>query len=142
MAFWEKVLDVLTNSVPVDRWVRAIGNVLKFLSLTFVLLFALMLALIAKDWGFGPGQRVGLIAGVMGLMLLVLLLGILLALLPGGLLYSPYEQSLNRGHKFGTKQRPLTRKELAKGQSETETPGLPPLGEEGHRKSLPKGKQK
>lgn len=143
MAFWDKIWDALTSAVPLDRWIRAIENVLKFLGTAFVLVAILMLPLIVAPCGFTPSQRVGLIVGFMVLMVFVLIVCALLALLPGGALYSPYERSLRRGRRYGTRLKPLTKKEVEALLEEAKMAGLPSPGdtEEG-MKQLPPGESK
>lgn len=137
MNLLEKVWDFIHNIIPVERWVRVIGNALKWLSLAFILLFALVMLLVMKGWGFTPEQRMSLIHWILILMGVVLVLGILLALLPGGLLYSPYERSLRHGKRYGTEAKPLSRNKASKILDQLPLP-LPP-GEENQetKKKLP-----
>ncbi|MBI4216278.1 MAG: hypothetical protein HY687_02635 [Chloroflexi bacterium] len=125
MTLLEKVWDFLTNIVPVERWVLAIANVLRFLSIAFILLFLVVIALLLREWGFTAEQRLILILVVLGLLALVLVFGVILAMLPGGALYSPYERSLGRGEHYGNDSRPRRRKEAQILPGQTQLPGLP-----------------
>ncbi len=112
MEIISKIWDLVTNIVPVERWINAIGNMLKFLSLAFILLLILAVTILVKSWGFTQGQRLGLILVVFGLMALALIFGVVLALRPGELLYSPYERSLRRGTGYGNEQIPRPKAEI------------------------------
>jgi hypothetical protein len=116
--------------IPIERWVRTIGNVLKWLSLAFILLFILALLLILRDCGFTAEQRINLIIWIFILMGVVLLFGIILALLPGGLLYSPYEQSLRRGKRYGTEKTPISKRKSAELPVEHPISKLPPKNQD------------
>ena len=121
----ETIWNFITDIVPVERWVRSIGNVLKFLGLAFVLVFLLIAGLVFRSWGFSPEQRIDLIHWFLGLMFLVLIVAVVLAMLPGGLLYNPYERSLNRGRRYGTQRNPRMRAEVEAEPRRTNDPALP-----------------
>lgn len=121
-----KIWDFITGIVPVDRWIRVVGNVLKWLSLAFILLFILAMIILMRSWGFTSGQRMIIACCIFGLMCLVLILGIILALQPGGLLYSPYEQSLRRGKRYGTEGKPIPKKKVKDLPDQVPPHELPP----------------
>ena len=124
MSWLEKLWDFITNIVPVERWIRAIANALKFLSLAFILTFLLVIVFVMKDWGFSATQRFWLIVVTLSLLFLVLLASVILALLPGGLLYSPYERSLASGDHYRTDTQPRNRRDFLKAEAPPPLPGL------------------
>ena len=124
MTWLDHIWEGLGNFVPVERWIQAASNVLRYLSLAFILLFLLILALILRDWGFTSGQRTILIAGLSFLMFIALLIAMFLAIRRGDLLYSPYERSLRRGPIYGTANSPITKQELEKTPPPAENPPL------------------
>jgi small-conductance mechanosensitive channel len=107
----DEIWDWFSNLIPVERWIRSINNVLRYLSLAFILIFILILALILRDWGFSPNQRTLLIVIFACLLLAALLIAMFLAIRRGDLLHSPYERSLRRGARFGTEKVPLQKTE-------------------------------
>ena len=128
------------TAVPVERWVGAVGNVLKFLTLVVVLLFAIAAALLLKSWGFTPSQRMCLFIIDLGLMLAAIIGCIVLGTRSESSLYSPYEWSLMRGAIYGTQPTPLTRKQIENLPRQTETPGLlEPSGPSDLTKLPPRG---
>lgn len=114
-------------------------GVLGQISLAFLAVSALMFPLIVNPCGFTQMQRIGLLVGFMLLMFLVLLVCTLLALLPGGALYSPYERSLSRGKRYGSELKPLTRRDAEALPRRPETPGVPAPGEANDQLTLPPG---
>ncbi len=94
-AVWDKILGI----VPIEGWVRAVRNVLRQITLAFILIWVLILSLILNDWGFSPSVRLGLIGGLLILLFLVVLVVVILAIGHGERLYSPYERSLQRGRQ-------------------------------------------
>ncbi len=60
------------------------------------------------------------------LIFIVLIFGVLLALLPGGALYSPKERSLRRGKRYGTDTKPRVSKEVPQLPQESTQCQLPP----------------
>ena len=128
MAWLDHIWERLENFVPVERWIQAVNNVLRYLSLAFVLLFVLILLLIVGDWGFTPVQRILLICVLLLLLFIALLIAMFLAIRGGDLLYSPYERSLRRGRNYGTADSPITKQELEKSPPPMENPllQLPP----------------
>jgi hypothetical protein len=136
MKLLEKLWELITGIVPIERWIRAIGNVLKWLSLAFILLFGLIALLITKDWGFTSDQRMNLIHWILIIMIGVLIFGIILALMPGGILYSPYEQSLRRGKNYGNQSKPISKGTAKTLPDQIPVPKLPKGGKE-RKRQLP-----
>lgn len=122
---WNFILNTVGNVVPVERWVRAIGNMLQFFGYAFVLLFLLVFLLIVGVGPFTGQQRVDLIHSIFWLMLGALVLSVILALLPGDLMFSPKERSLNRGRGYGTQANPKRRSEARREPAEPAHPILP-----------------
>lgn len=106
------LVQFVQNILPVDRWVQSVGNVLKYLALTLVILAILFGAVLLSDWGLSSTQRFVLA------ILILILLGIsggtvvILARSSGDALFSPYERSLSRGRYYGSKDKTRTRYEV------------------------------
>lgn len=132
--FWDKFLDIL----PLDRWVKAIGNVLKGISFAFVLLWILVFALIVNEWGFTAEQRIWLIIGLLIIMFLLVIILVLLAMHQRDPLYNPQERSLGRGKIFGTEKRPRTKREAVNLPPQPQREGLPPPPESEERPERPR----
>jgi len=132
-----EILERLLDFIPVQRWVRAIRNVLTALSEAFILIWILLAALIVNDWGFSAGQRLSLIGVLLVFQLLLIAVVVILAM-QGEALFSPYERSLRRGRRYGTERRPRRKAEVEALPPETERPGLPPP--ETETRQLPRGK--
>ena len=126
MAFLSDIWDKLMGIVPVERWLRQVGNVLRQLTLSFVLIWVLLLALTLNDWEFSEAARLVLIAALLLLLLLVILIVVILAVGQGERLYSPYERSLRRGRRFGTETRPRRKVEADRLPAQGGDPKLPP----------------
>ena len=112
MGLLDKIWGFVANLVPIERWVKSVENLLKYLSLAFILVFILLLALVLRDWGFSSGQRFTLATLLIALLLIALLIAMFLAIRRGDLLYSPFERSLRRGRNYGTESTPISKREL------------------------------
>lgn len=116
---------VFQSLFPVDRWLTAVGNLLRGLNLAFILFFFGWLALIFNDFGFSPGVRLGLIGVFVAIDVILIAIEVVLAV-RGEWLYSPYERSLQSGKQFGSEERPRKRSRAMRLPKETQRPGLPP----------------
>jgi type VI protein secretion system component VasK len=121
VSLWEKLLDFL----PIERWVQAVGNVLRGLTLAFILIWVLLVMLVVNDWGFSQEQRIGLIGLFVLLLFLVVAVVIILAVQHYERLYSPYELSLQQGRRFGTESKRRRRSEAERLPRQAALPGLP-----------------
>lgn len=119
------VWSVVLNILPVHKWVRVAGNVLRQQSLALILLVIVFLIVLAGDWGFSQDHRFILAILVLALILVVLLIVGLLAATSADSLYSPYERSLARGNRYGTKAAPTSKRVLELTEATTHHPGLP-----------------
>ena len=142
MAFWNDILDKVLDFVPINKWVQAMKNVLQALGAFAAFVFILIFLLVVNDWGFSQTARIGLISAFLFVLVLTMVIVVILATRPGDPLFSPYERSLNRGRKFGTKQRPLTKADVDSQAKHTSEMGLPSPPTPQERKQLPKGDQK
>lgn len=118
--------NIVQNLLPVPLWLQAVGNVLKYLSLSFIILAILFGAILVNDWGLTAEQRFQLNIGILFLFAATLLIATILAMRSGDPLFSPEERSLRSGRRFGTETRPRRRSELPQLDLSASNPALPP----------------
>lgn len=136
MTVGQGILDFVQSLVPVDKWLQALSNVLRYLGLSFILLILLFLAVFfGGSRGLSADQRFLLLVIILSLIGIGLLIVLALAARSGDLLLSPRERSLGRGQRYGTKAKPRPRKEAMELPSDPDRPGLPSPAEP---KKLPK----
>ena len=119
------LLQSLQNIIPIDRWLQAVGNLLRGLNLAFILFFIALLALILNDLGFAPRERLALISLFVAIDGVIILIEVALAV-RGDWLYSPKERSLQRGQQYGTERLPRKRRKALRLPKEAQGPALPP----------------
>ena len=123
--FWEKLREAIGSVVPLERWVSAVSNLLKLLVLMAAFVFLTIVGIIVQAWGFTSTERFWLLVIFAGVWLAIIIVCVILALRSADAFYTPYERSLAKGMRFGTRKRPLTRQEVEALPSLTEVPGLP-----------------
>ena len=114
---WSSLASRAADLLPVRRWVLAVQNVLRGLSLAFILLWLAFMMLLWKPWGFDSDQRFWLIIGLLLAMCLTVGTMAVLSVLPG--------DPLSQGRQFGTEEEPLTRAEAQRLHGGENLPQLP-----------------
>jgi len=123
------------GELPIAEWVATAWSTLRQLGLIFALLAVAFFLVYLYPSGFTSEQRLSIIKGVGILALIAIVILALLTMLPGNLLYAPHERAMNKGRRYGTRERPLRRKRAFVEPKETE----PSLATEAKPKELPPG---
>ena len=127
-AAFSAIWNALQNAIPIERWMAAIGNVLKYLGFAFVIVAALIsLVYLNPGGGISTEQRFVIILSLILLLILTMAVVVILGMRSGDLLYSPYERSLRQGRNYGTREQSVSRREaLSQPASPREPKQLPP----------------
>lgn len=119
--------NAIQNAIPVERWLAALGNVLKYLGFAFMIVAVLFTLVYVNDGeGISQTQRFVILLSLVALLILTVGVVLMLAARSGDLLYSPYERSLRQGRNYGTKAMAQTRREVILESTMDSQTALPP----------------
>lgn len=122
-------INKFLGQLPIADWIRLAQNTLKQLGLFVSLLFISFLVVWFFPDGFTADQRFDVLK-VIGILVGLDIVSIfVLTIWPGDRLYSPNERILQRDHRYGTNQRPMTRRRALDEQAVPPQRALPDAGE-------------
>lgn len=128
LPWFEKLLNSLTNILPVHKWVGAATNLVRLTALYFVVVGIIFLGLVFGAGNATPGRRFTLELVCLGFLPFGLVVIALLALWRGVLVYGAYEASLERGEKYGSESKRAPRRDVMSEPAQAEEAGVPPPG--------------